>query len=69
CRFRTRCWKARERCAQEVPPLAVPAGFRDATGPVAHDSACHFAEAKQVVPPEEDRAEPGREESGRGRYG
>ncbi|MCW2872978.1 dipeptide ABC transporter ATP-binding protein, partial [Actinacidiphila oryziradicis] len=27
CRFRTRCWKARERCALEVPPLAVPAVF------------------------------------------
>jgi ABC-type oligopeptide transport system substrate-binding subunit len=24
CRFRTRCWKARERCAAEVPALAVP---------------------------------------------
>ena len=28
CRFRTRCWKARERCALEVPLLAVPAEFR-----------------------------------------
>ncbi|MEU3412605.1 ABC transporter ATP-binding protein [Streptomyces sp. NPDC006658] len=44
CRFRTRCWKARERCAREVPALAVPAAFRDAPGPVAHPSACHFAE-------------------------
>src|SRR5689334_13287862 len=24
CRFRTRCWKAQEKCAQEVPLLAVP---------------------------------------------
>ncbi|MEX3103326.1 MULTISPECIES: ABC transporter ATP-binding protein [unclassified Streptomyces] len=55
CRFRTRCWKARERCAQEVPLLAVPAEFRDVSGPAAHDSACHFAEEKQVVPPEEDQ--------------
>ncbi|MEU3738930.1 MULTISPECIES: dipeptide ABC transporter ATP-binding protein [unclassified Streptomyces] len=50
CRFRTRCWKAQERCALEVPALAVPAEFRDVTGPAAHDSACHFAEEKQVVP-------------------
>ncbi|MFF1693995.1 ABC transporter ATP-binding protein [Streptomyces sp. NPDC058257] len=50
CRFRTRCWKARERCALEVPLLAVPAEFRLAEGPEAHDSACHFAEEKQVVP-------------------
>ncbi|UQT61541.1 dipeptide ABC transporter ATP-binding protein [Streptomyces durmitorensis] len=50
CRFRTRCWKAQERCALEVPLLAVPAVFRSAEGPQAHDSACHFAEEKQVVP-------------------
>ncbi|MER6348525.1 ABC transporter ATP-binding protein [Streptomyces sp. NPDC001595] len=55
CRFRTRCWKARERCAQEVPALAVPEAFQRATGPAAHPSACHFAEEKQVVPPEEPR--------------
>ncbi|MGW2032467.1 MULTISPECIES: ABC transporter ATP-binding protein [Streptomyces] len=55
CRFRTRCWKARERCALEVPALAVPAAFRDAAGPAAHASACHFAEEKHVVPPEESR--------------
>ncbi|GAA0591762.1 dipeptide ABC transporter ATP-binding protein [Streptomyces crystallinus] len=52
CRFRTRCWKARERCALEVPELAVPAVFRLAPGPAQHPSACHFAEEKQVVPPE-----------------
>ncbi|GHI05199.1 peptide ABC transporter ATP-binding protein [Streptomyces cellostaticus] len=52
CRFRTRCWKAQERCALEVPALAVPEGFRGASGPAVHDSACHFAEEKQVVPPE-----------------
>ncbi|WAL97661.1 ABC transporter ATP-binding protein [Streptomyces sp. Je 1-369] len=50
CRFRTRCWKARERCALEVPLLAVPAEFRLDDSPAAHDSACHFAEEKQVVP-------------------
>ncbi|MFI9647202.1 ABC transporter ATP-binding protein [Streptomyces sp. NPDC052040] len=53
CRFRTRCWKAAERCAREVPPLAVPDRFRSQGGPVAHASACHFAEEKRVVPPEE----------------
>ncbi|SOD83981.1 ABC transporter ATP-binding protein [Streptomyces sp. Ag109_G2-15] len=52
CRFRTRCWKAQERCTREVPALAVPEKFRGATGPATHDSACHFAEEKQVVPPE-----------------
>ncbi|MEU9208284.1 dipeptide ABC transporter ATP-binding protein [Streptomyces sp. NPDC048415] len=57
CRFRTRCWKARERCALEVPLLAVPAEFRLTEGPAAHDSACHFAEEKQVVPPEEASAD------------
>ncbi|MEV8553108.1 dipeptide ABC transporter ATP-binding protein [Streptomyces glaucescens] len=50
CRFRTRCWKARERCALEVPALAVPEAFRRTTGPAAHPSACHFAEEKHVVP-------------------
>ncbi|MER6994242.1 dipeptide ABC transporter ATP-binding protein [Streptomyces sp. NPDC000410] len=50
CRFRTRCWKARERCALEVPELAVPEVFRLSEGPAKHDSACHFAEEKRVVP-------------------
>jgi oligopeptide transport system ATP-binding protein len=50
CRFRTRCWKARERCALEVPALAVPEAFEHDTGPAAHPSACHFAERKHVVP-------------------
>jgi oligopeptide transport system ATP-binding protein len=50
CHFRTRCWKAQEICIHEEPPLAVPAWFRDAGGPTAHPSACHFAEEKQIVP-------------------
>jgi oligopeptide transport system ATP-binding protein len=37
CRFRTRCWKARERCAVEEPPLADRAVE-------LHPSACHYAE-------------------------
>ena len=37
CRFRTRCWKARERCAVEEPPLAERAVE-------FHPSACHYAE-------------------------
>ncbi|WP_110944538.1 ABC transporter ATP-binding protein [Streptomyces niger] len=51
CRFRTRCWKAREVCAEVVPPLAVPEWFAGAAGP-AHPSACHFAEERHVVPSE-----------------
>ncbi|MFF1422598.1 ABC transporter ATP-binding protein [Streptomyces sp. NPDC058280] len=49
CRFRTRCWKARERCALEVPELAVPAVFRDLPGPAAHPSACHFAQEDKAT--------------------
>ncbi|WP_052397890.1 ABC transporter ATP-binding protein [Streptomyces sp. NRRL F-5123] len=52
CRFRTRCWKAQERCVVEEPLLAVPEVFRGTAGPAEHPSACHFAEEKIVVPPE-----------------
>ncbi len=42
CRFRTRCWKAEQICADEEPSLAVRLGD--------HNSACHFAEElPQVV--------------------
>ncbi|WP_457028402.1 ABC transporter ATP-binding protein [Kitasatospora sp. P5_F3] len=44
CRFRTRCWKAEERCSTELPLLAVPS----LDGAAAHESACHFA-AERVL--------------------
>ncbi|MFF0205755.1 ABC transporter ATP-binding protein [Streptomyces sp. NPDC005017] len=62
CRFRTRCFKARPRCAEEVPLLAVPPHLTAPGGPAAHDSACLFAEEKQVVPPEEPGRGPARPE-------
>jgi oligopeptide transport system ATP-binding protein len=49
CRFRTRCWKAQDKCAEEVPLLAVPERFQGSDSPAAHESACHFAEEKDVV--------------------
>ncbi|MER6811863.1 dipeptide ABC transporter ATP-binding protein [Spirillospora sp. NPDC000708] len=42
CRFRTRCWKARDVCAQDVPELVE----RDGS---AHPSACHFAEEQALT--------------------
>ena len=42
CRFRTRCWKAQERCSVEEPLL-----IRRAVDP--HPSACHFAELRNPV--------------------
>jgi oligopeptide transport system ATP-binding protein len=41
CRFRTRCWKAEDVCAQEEPLLQV----REGSG---HPSACHFAAVRDV---------------------
>jgi oligopeptide/dipeptide ABC transporter ATP-binding protein len=40
CRFRTRCWKAQDICAEKVPPLYEVGG---------RNVACHFAEPLQVV--------------------
>jgi oligopeptide transport system ATP-binding protein len=42
CRFRTRCWKATEKCAEEVPELVVRPG-------TDHDSACHYAAIREDV--------------------
>jgi peptide/nickel transport system ATP-binding protein/oligopeptide transport system ATP-binding protein len=39
CRFRTRCWKATDRCADEVPVLVVD--------PFGRSVACHFPEVAQ----------------------
>ncbi|MFE1175300.1 ABC transporter ATP-binding protein [Streptomyces sp. NPDC058773] len=53
CRFRTRCWKARQLCTDVVPPLTVPDTFRTTPPvPAGHASACHFAEERRVVPGE-----------------
>jgi oligopeptide/dipeptide ABC transporter ATP-binding protein len=41
CRFRTRCWKATEKCAEEVPAL-VDRGQ-------GHPVACHYAEVQVVI--------------------
>ncbi|MEU8889770.1 dipeptide ABC transporter ATP-binding protein [Streptomyces sp. NPDC048442] len=49
CRFRTRCWKAEDKCAKEEPLLAIPTRFTGQDTPAAHESACHFAEEKDVV--------------------
>src|SRR5690606_5954726 len=38
-RFRTRCWKAQDKCATEEPPLVRLDGNRD-----GHLTACHFPE-------------------------
>lgn len=40
CRFRTRCWKAQDVCAEKEPPLYEVGG---------RQVACHFAEPLQVI--------------------
>ncbi|MET7933677.1 dipeptide ABC transporter ATP-binding protein [Streptomyces sp. NPDC005322] len=49
CRFRTRCWKAQDKCAREEPPLVRIEGNRE-----GHLSACHFPEAPTIEAREED---------------
>ncbi|MEV0849324.1 dipeptide ABC transporter ATP-binding protein [Streptomyces sp. NPDC049954] len=44
CRFRTRCWKATEKCATDTPPLVQISGNRE-----GHLTACHYPEDAQVV--------------------
>ncbi|MFF5340870.1 ABC transporter ATP-binding protein [Streptomyces althioticus] len=39
CRFRTRCWKAQDKCATEEPPLLQIGGNTE-----GHLTACHFPE-------------------------
>ena len=41
CRFRTRCWKAQDVCADEEPALADRGQ--------GHPVACHFAEVAEVL--------------------
>ncbi|QLH23935.1 ABC transporter ATP-binding protein [Streptomyces sp. Rer75] len=49
CRFRTRCWKAQDLCAQQDPPLLRIEGNRE-----GHLSACHFPEAPTTEARTED---------------
>lgn len=49
CRFRTRCWKAQHKCAEEVPALEDRLGN-------GHPSACHFPELLDVVPANQAKA-------------
>jgi len=43
CRFRTRCWQARDRCAEQQPELQIHE-------PSRHEAACHFPHNEQPVP-------------------
>ncbi|MFS4093992.1 ABC transporter ATP-binding protein [Streptomyces sp. AF1A] len=49
CRFRTRCWKAQDKCAAEEPPLVRIPGNRD-----GHLTACHFPEEPTTEARDED---------------
>jgi oligopeptide transport system ATP-binding protein len=43
CHFRTRCWKAQDVCAEQVPALIDRFGH-------GHPSACHFADTSIAQP-------------------
>ncbi|MFH9088875.1 ABC transporter ATP-binding protein [Streptomyces sp. NPDC017673] len=45
CRFRTRCWKATEKCATEAPPLVRAEGNKP-----GHLTACHYPETEAAIP-------------------
>ncbi|WP_258314715.1 ABC transporter ATP-binding protein, partial [Streptomyces sp. Act143] len=45
CRFRTRCWKATEKCATEAPPLVQVEGNKP-----GHLTACHYPETEETIP-------------------
>jgi oligopeptide transport system ATP-binding protein len=47
CRFRTRCWKAQDICAEEEPLLVTREGSD-------HPSACHFAQVRDVIHAEDE---------------
>ncbi len=49
CRFRTRCWKAQDKCAQEEPPLVRISGNAE-----GHLTACHFPEDPTIEARAED---------------
>ncbi|MBY8877042.1 ABC transporter ATP-binding protein [Actinacidiphila acidipaludis] len=49
CRFRTRCWKAQDKCATEEPPLLQIGGNKE-----GHLTACHFPEEPTITARDED---------------
>ncbi|MBQ0828381.1 ABC transporter ATP-binding protein [Streptomyces tagetis] len=49
CRFRTRCWKAQDKCATEEPPLVRLSDSRE-----GHLTACHFPEEPTTEARDED---------------